>query len=70
MCMKNLIPIEIDTIGIENIHTYKHIWVYKKGQNWYQLKESNDTNWNNNNYQGITHITTTQSYSSLKWFSI
>ena len=25
ICMKNLIPIEIDNIGIENIHTYKHI---------------------------------------------
>ena len=36
---EKLIPIEIDTIGIESIHTYKHIWVYKKSQNWYQLKK-------------------------------
>ena len=38
-------------------HTYIKIYMsIQKCQYWYQLKESNDTNWNNNKIKCISHI--------------
>ena len=42
-----------------------NIWVYNKSQNWYQLKEFNDTNWNNNNVKCITHIPIFPTYAHV-----